>query len=293
MKNWRTRADHPSLHQLGVSKTLHVNTFLHPPLHLIRPLHLVKKFLACPLHLVKKFLARPLHLVKKFLARPLHLVKKFLAPAPCPNSKKKRKKSDESCLHETSASPEPDRSSHKRRMVGETNSQSNLRKGWKIKGRLSFEQYLMKCGEEGTLYGSLKQKYDQMIKDQMIKDQSMEELDIVDSKIPPPTLDSSSGDTDLDADSSVLHIDLNVDTGSALVSVDRHSQSRSPSPEDKSMSEKGETIPQEKPPVAVEGSATMNSPTQAVAKPLTPDREEVAKAVAALLSDEEVPAEGM
>ena len=129
-----------------------------------------------------------------------------------------------------------------------------------------------------------------------IKDQSMEELDIVHSKTPPPTLDSSSGDTDLDADSSVLHIDLNVDTGSALVSMDRHSQSRSPSPEDKSMSEKGETIPQEKPPVApvaVEGSATMNSPTQAVAKPLTPDSEEVAKAVAALLSDEEVPAEGM
>ena len=146
----------------------------------------------------------------------------------------------------------------------------------------------MKCGEEGRLYGTLKQKYDQMI-----KDQSMEELDIVDSKAPPPTLDSSSGDTDLDADSSVLHIDLNVDTGSALVSMDRNCQSRSPSPEDKSMSEKGETIPQEKPPVAVEGSATMNSPTEAVAKPLTPDSEEVAKAVAALLSDEEVPAEGM
>ena len=219
---------------------------------------------------------------------------------PCtsamPKQQKKRKKSDESCLHETSASPEPDRSSHKRRMVGETNSQSNLRKAWKIKGCLSFEEYLMKCGEEGRLYGSLKQKYDQMIKDQMIKDQSMEELDIVDSKTPPPTLDSSSGDTDLDADSSVLHIDLNVDTGSSLVSMDRHSQSRSPSPEDKSMSEKGETIPQEKPPVApvaVEGSATMNSPTQVVAKPLTPDSEEVAKAVAALLSDEEVPAEGM
>ena len=217
------------------------------------------------------------------------------------------KKSDESCLHETSASPEPDRSSHKHRMVGETNSQSHLRKAWKIKGRLSFEDYLMKCGEEGRLYGSLKQKYDQMI-----KDQSMEELDIVRSKAPPPTLDSSSGDTDLDADSSVLHIDLNVDTGrdaevtavasgegiqgSSLVSTDRNSTSRSPSPEDKSMSEKGETIPQEKPPVApvaVEGSATMNSPTQAVAKPLTPDSEEVAKAVAALLSDEEVPAEGM
>ena len=123
----------------------------------------------------------------------------------------------------------------------------------------------------------------------------MEELDIVDSKAPPPTLDSSSGDTDLDVDSSVLYIDLNVDTGSSLVSTDRNSQSRSPSPEDKSMSEKGETIPQEKPPVApvaVEGSVTMNSPTQAVAKPLTPDSEEVAKAVAALLSDEEVPAEG-
>ena len=219
---------------------------------------------------------------------------------PCtsamPKQQKKRKKSDESCLHETSASPEPDRSSHKRRMVGETNYRSNLRKAWKIKSRLSFEQYLMKCGEEGRLYGSLKQKYDQMIKDQMIKDQPMEELDIVHSKTPPPTLDSSSGDTDLDADSSVLHIDLNVDTGSALVSMDRHSQSRSPSPEDKSMAEKGETIPQEKPPVApvaVEGNATMNSPTQAVAKPLTPDSEEVAKAVAALLSDEEVPAEGM
>ena len=146
----------------------------------------------------------------------------------------------------------------------------------------------MKCGEEGRLYGTLKQKYDQMI-----KDQSMEELDIVDSKAPPPTLDSSSGDTDLDADSSVLHIDLNVDTGSALVSMDRNRQSRSPSPEDKSMSEKGETIPQEKPPVAVEGSATMNSPTEAVAKPLTPDSEEEAKAVAALLLNEEVPAEGM
>ena len=161
---------------------------------------------------------------------------------------------------------------------------------------MSFEEYVMKCGEEGRLYGSLKQKYDQMIKDQMIKDQSMEELDIVDSKTPPLTLDSSSGDTDLDADSSVLHINLNVDTGSSLVSTDRHSQSRSPSPEDKSMSEKGETIPQEKPPVApvaVKGSATMNSPTQAVAKPLTPDSEEVAKAVAGLLSDEEVPAEGM
>ena len=99
MKNWRTRADRPSLHQLCVSKTLHVNTCLHPPLHLVRPLHLMKKFLARPLHLVKKFLARPLHLVKKFLARPLHIVKKFLArplylmkkclaPAPCPNSKK-------------------------------------------------------------------------------------------------------------------------------------------------------------------------------------------------------------
>ena len=108
------------------------------------------------------------------------------------------------------------------------------------KGPLSFEDYLMKCGEEGRLYGSLKQKYDQMI-----KEQSMEELDIEDSKAPPPTLDSSSGDTDLDADSSVLHIDLNVDTGSALVSMDRNSQTRSPSPEDKSMSEKGETIPQE------------------------------------------------
>ena len=90
MKNWRTRADHPSLHQLCVSKTLHVNTCLHPPLHLIRPLHLVRKFLARPLHLVRKFLARPLHLVKKFLARPLHLVKKFLAPAPCPNKKNAR-----------------------------------------------------------------------------------------------------------------------------------------------------------------------------------------------------------
>ena len=114
----------------------------------------------------------------------------------------------------------------------------------------------------------------------------MEELDIMDSKAPPPTLDSSSGDTDLNADSSVLHIDLNVDTGSSLVSTERNSQSRSPSPEDKSMSEKGKAIPQEKPPVApvaVEGSATMNSPTQAVAKPLTPDNEEVAKAVAALL----------
>ena len=69
----------------------------------------------------------------------------------------------------------------------------------------------MKCGEEGRLYGTLKQKYDQMI-----KDQSMEELDIVDSKAPPPTLDSSSGDTDLDADSSVLHIDLNVDNWEVL-----------------------------------------------------------------------------
>ena len=88
MKNWRTRADHPSLHQLCVSKTLHVNTCLHPPLHLVRPLHLVKTFLARPLHLVKKFLTRPLHLVKKFLVSPLHLVKKFLAPAPCPNGKK-------------------------------------------------------------------------------------------------------------------------------------------------------------------------------------------------------------
>ena len=95
---------------------------------------------------------------------------------------------------------------------------------------------------------------------------------MVHSKAPPPNLDRSSGDTDLDVDSSVLHIDLNVDTGrdaevtavasgesiqgSSLVSIpktegmagtDRNSTSRSPSPEDKSMSEKGETIPQEKP----------------------------------------------
>ena len=219
-----------------------------------------------------------------------------------PKQQKKRKKSDESCLHETSASPEPDRINHKRRMVGETDSESHLHKAGKIKGRLSFKDYLMKCGEEGRLYGNLKQKYDQMI-----KDQSMEELDIVHSKAHPPTLDSSSGDTDLDVDSSVLHIDLNVDTGrdpevtavasgesiqrSSLVSTDRNSTSCSPSPEDKSMSEKGETIPQEKPPVTpvtVEGRTTMNSPTQAVAKPLTIDSEEVAKAVATLLSDEEM-----
>ena len=118
------------------------------------------------------------------------------------------------------------------------------------------------------------------------KDQSMEELDIVHSKTPPLTLDSSSGDTDLDADSSVLHINLNVDTGSALVSMDRHSNHALHRQRIRAC-QRRERLSHKK------GSATMNSPTQAVAKPLTPDSEEVAKAVAALLSDEEVPAEGM
>ena len=84
--------------------------------------------------------------------------------------------------------------------MGETNPEPHL---WK--GRLSFEVYLIKCGDEGRLEGKLEDKYNELI-----KDRCTEECDMVQSKGTRPAVDSSSGDTDVDI--SVLTIDETVET---------------------------------------------------------------------------------
>ena len=80
-----------------------------------------------------------------------------------PQFPKKCKKSAKSCAHDTSsyASAEPDGTRQKRRIVGETNPQQHLRKAWKIKGHLSFEEYLIKCSDEGRLEDKLEGKYNE------------------------------------------------------------------------------------------------------------------------------------
>ena len=148
------------------------------------------------------------------LSRPSTPPQEYPGTSGMPEFPKKRKKSAKCSAHNTSssASAEPDGTRQKRRIVGETNPEPHLRKAWKIKGRLSFEEYLVKCSDEGRLEGKLEDKYNELIKDRWT-----EECDMVQSKGPRPTVDSSSDDTDVDI--SVLTIDEKVETALQFVPV--------------------------------------------------------------------------
>ena len=110
---------------------------------------------------------------------------------------KKSKKAKETPTEEasTSTSTAGDKDSS---APGYTKSEEQLRAIWKIKQRITLEDYVLRCGEEGRLQPGMQQRFDQLLEDWCTGEWQAEEM--VGPSQPPPKDDQE--DTDLQVGTS-------------------------------------------------------------------------------------------